>query len=64
MANINKEIINKIINENHIKPYPINPARLRHLAKDFEAETIYIGSRSRNTASLLRIYDKKAEQTQ
>lgn len=63
MVNINKEIINRIINENQIKPYPRNPAKLRHIAKDFNAETIYIGSRSRNTAGLLRIYDKKVEQT-
>lgn len=32
------------------------------LDKDFEYQTLYIGSRKGNTQSFLRIYDKKAEQ--
>lgn len=62
MANTNKSYLQKVIEENKKKPYKKNKSMLSDVSKDFQAQTLYIGAKSRNTKALLRIYDKKAEQ--
>ncbi|QOG32404.1 replication initiation factor domain-containing protein [Enterococcus casseliflavus] len=63
MGNTNKETaLQKVINANKNKTYRKNKSQISDVSKNFNAETLYIGSRSRNTNSHLRIYDKKKEQ--
>lgn len=62
MANINQSYLQKVIDENKVKPYRKNNSKISDISKDFQAQTLYIGSKSRNTKVHLRIYDKKAEQ--
>lgn len=59
----NKETpLQKVIIANKNKPYRKNKSQVSDVSKNFDAETLYIGSRSRNTNVHLRIYDKKKEQ--
>lgn len=62
MENISNTPLEKIIRENQKKPYRKNNSKLSDISKSFNAETIYIGSKSRNTNAHIRIYDKKKEQ--
>ncbi|WP_130807936.1 hypothetical protein [Senegalia massiliensis] len=62
MANTKVNYLEKVVQENKLKPYKRNTSRITDVSKDFNAETIYIGSKGRNTKVHLRIYDKKAEQ--
>src|SRR5699024_8921096 len=39
-----------------------NNSKITYISDNFKAQTIYIGAKTRNTKSHLRIYDKKAEQ--
>lgn len=59
----NKEApLQKVIVANRNKPYRKNKSQISDVSNNFNAETLYIGSRSRNTNVHLRIYDKKKEQ--
>ncbi|MEQ7172861.1 hypothetical protein [Enterococcus innesii] len=59
----NKEtLLQNVISANKNKPYRKNKSQVSDVSKNFAAETLYIGSRSRNTNVHLRIYDKKKEQ--
>ncbi len=67
MANIEKNTrydtyLEQVLAETANKPYRKNPSKVSYLAEDFEAETLYIGSRKRNSRMFCRIYDKKKEQ--
>ena len=63
MADIeNKTYLQKFIDDMITKPYPKNRSKIYDVSTDFNAETIYIGARTRNTRILLRVYDKKKEQ--
>jgi len=62
MASTNKSYLQKVINDNKEKPYKTNTAKVSDLSKDFQAQTLYIGAKGRNTKVHLRIYDKKEEQ--
>lgn len=62
MANTKKSYLQKVIDENKEKPYRKNNSQITDVSKDFQAETLYIGAKSRNTKVHLRIYNKKAEQ--
>ncbi len=62
MANTNPSYLQKVIDENKVKPYRKNNSKISDVSKDFQAQTLYIGAKSRNTKVHLRIYDKKAEQ--
>lgn len=57
-----KELLAKVIKDNKEKPYPKNPSKINDISKQFEAETIYIGTRTKGSKALVRIYDKKKEQ--
>lgn len=54
--------LQKVIEDNLIKKYKRNTSKITDVSKDFCAETLYIGSQTRNTKVHLRIYDKKKEQ--
>lgn len=54
--------LKKIIKENKIKPYKRNTSKISAYINDKNTETLYIGSRKRNSNAVLRIYDKKKEQ--
>lgn len=58
----NPSCLEKAIQDMGNKPYKRNPSKIQDFSKDFNAETIYIGSKTRNTKIHLRIYDKKKEQ--
>ena len=62
MGNINKSYLLKVIEDNKEKPYKKNNSKLTDVSKDFQAQTLYIGAKGRNTKVHLRIYDKKEEQ--
>ncbi|TCI52064.1 hypothetical protein EVJ30_10590 [Exiguobacterium sp. SH5S13] len=62
MESTKKSYLQKVIDDNKEKPYRKNNSQISDVSKDFEAETLYIGARSRNTKVHLRIYNKKAEQ--
>ncbi|MBB6450821.1 hypothetical protein HNR44_002811 [Geomicrobium halophilum] len=62
MGNINKSYLQKVIEDNKEKPYKKNNSKLSDVSKDFQAQTLYIGAKGRNTKVHLRIYDKKEEQ--
>lgn len=62
MENSKKTILQKVIEDNKVKPYRKNTSQVSDISKDFNAQTLYIGARGRNTKTHLRIYDKKAEQ--
>ena len=57
-------ILDKVVSENKKKEYRRNYSSISEISKNFFTETLYIGSKSRNNNILLRIYDKKKEQTQ
>ncbi|EEI86567.1 hypothetical protein HMPREF0072_0825 [Anaerococcus lactolyticus ATCC 51172] len=57
-----KNLYDRVVNENKKKRYPRNPSKISDVSNNFNAETLYIGSRKRNSKVLLRIYDKKKEQ--
>ncbi|EOB3452550.1 hypothetical protein ACIJEI_002348 [Enterococcus hirae] len=63
MGNINEETtLQKVLVANKNKPFRKNKSQVSDVSKNFNAETLYVGSRSRNTNAHLRIYDKKKEQ--
>ncbi|MEB6452228.1 hypothetical protein [Enterococcus faecalis] len=63
MGNINEETtLQKVLVANKNKPFRKNKSQVSDVSKNFNAETLYVGSRSRNTNAYLRIYDKKKEQ--
>lgn len=63
MENTKKQTqLEKVIAENKEKKYRKNNSMISDISSNFDAETIYVGSKSRNTNALLRIYDKKREQ--
>lgn len=63
MEDISKlSLYQKIVTDNKKKKYPRNPSKISDVSVQFDAETIYIGSRKRKSQALLRIYDKKKEQ--
>ena len=57
--NSDKISIQHIEEDNLKKPYPKNISQINDISKDFKTETIYLGSRSKNSKALVRIYDKK-----
>lgn len=62
MGNTDKSYLQQIITDNKEKPYKRNNSVISDVSKGFQAQTLYIGARSRNTKIHLRIYDKKEEQ--
>lgn len=59
-------IYNKLLDKNyHIEDHNGRTAqkKLSALQNDFETNTFYVGSRKENSKLLLRVYDKKREQT-
>lgn len=44
------------------KKYKKNQSKISDIGNDFNAQTIYVGKRGENNNSILRIYNKKAEQ--
>lgn len=63
MANTNDQTyLEKVIEDMKNKPYRKNHSKIHDISNSFKAETLYIGTRKRNTKLLLRIYDKKKEQ--
>ncbi|PAF20325.1 hypothetical protein CHH49_16925 [Terribacillus saccharophilus] len=62
MGNIKKSYLQKVIEDNQNKPYKINHSKVSDISKNFNAQTLYIGAKGRNTKVHLRIYDKKEEQ--
>lgn len=51
--------LERVISDNKEKKYKKNNSKISDISSGFDAETIYVGSKSRNTNALLRIYDKK-----
>ncbi len=64
MGNINKNNYELIKVEEEIKKklYKLNPSKISYMTNDSDVETIYVGSRKKNSRMFLRIYDKKKEQ--
>ncbi|PKZ17295.1 MULTISPECIES: hypothetical protein [Anaerococcus] len=63
MEDTNKlNLYDKIVRDNKNKKYPKNPSKLSDISVQFDAETIYLGSRKRKSNALFRMYDKKKEQ--
>ncbi|WP_044566530.1 hypothetical protein [Anaerococcus provencensis] len=63
MEDISKlTLYQKIVKDNKNKKYPKNPSKISDISVQFDAETIYLGSRKRNSQALFRMYDKKKEQ--
>lgn len=62
MANTNTSYLQKVIDDNKEKPYKRNNSKVSDVSKNFQAQTLYVGAKSRNTKVHLRIYDKKEEQ--
>lgn len=62
MANTKKSYLTKVVEDNKAKPYRKNHSKITDVSKDFQAQTLYIGAKGRNTKVHLRIYDKKTEQ--
>lgn len=62
MVNIDKSYLQKVINDNKEKPYRKNNSKINDISNNFQAQTLYIGAKGRNTKVHLRIYDKKEEQ--
>ncbi|OIX92495.1 hypothetical protein BFN02_12640 [Staphylococcus equorum] len=62
MASTNKSYLQKVVDDNKEKPYKRNNSKVSDVSKNFQAQTLYIGAKSRNTKVHLRIYDKKEEQ--
>lgn len=54
--------LNKVIKDNRIGRYRKNMSKVSDVSDNFEAETLYVGSRKRNGKVLLRLYNKKKEQ--
>lgn len=61
MANTNN-YLRKVIDENNEKPYKKNNSKVSDISKNFNAQTLYVGAKSKNVKVHLRIYDKKEEQ--
>jgi len=61
MENINN-YLRKVIDENKEKPYRKNNSKISDISKNFNAQTLYVGAKSKNVKVHLRIYDKKEEQ--
>lgn len=47
---------------NKEKKFKRNHSKISTVSSNYDAQTIYIGTRGENIDCLLRIYDKKAEQ--
>ncbi|EXJ23866.1 hypothetical protein ADIAL_0658 [Alkalibacterium sp. AK22] len=62
MVNIKKSYLQKVIEDNKEMPYKKNNSKLSDVSKNFQAQTLYVGAKSRNTKVHLRIYNKKEEQ--
>ena len=62
MVNTKSSFLKKVTEENMQKPYRKNNSQVSDVSKDFQAQTLYVGSRGRNTKVHLRIYNKKEEQ--
>ena len=62
MASTSKSYLQKVIDNNKEKPYKRNNSKVSDVSKNFQAQTLYFGAKSRNTKVHLRIYDKKEEQ--
>ncbi|EAE3615189.1 hypothetical protein AX803_12610 [Listeria monocytogenes] len=62
MANTKKSYLQKVIDDNTEKTYKRNQSKVSDVSKNFQAQTLYIGAKGRNTKVHLRIYDKKKEQ--
>lgn len=61
MENTNN-YLRKVINDNKEKPYKKNNSKVSDISKNFKAQTLYVGTKSKNVKVHLRIYDKKEEQ--
>lgn len=61
MGNTNN-YLHKVITDNKEKPYKRNNSKITDISKDFHAQTLYVGAKSKNVKVHLRIYDKKEEQ--
>ncbi len=61
MENTNNYLL-KVINDNKEKPYKKNNSKVSDISKNFNAQTLYVGAKSKNVKVHLRIYDKKEEQ--
>jgi hypothetical protein len=61
MENTNN-YLRKVINDNKEKPYKKNSSKVSDISKNFNAQTLYVGAKSKNVKVHLRIYDKKEEQ--
>lgn len=62
MGNQDKSLYEKIVEDNWYKSYRKNTSAIRDVSKNFNCETLYVGSKKKNANALLRIYDKKNEQ--
>lgn len=62
MASTKNSYLQKVVNDNQEKPYKRNNSKVSDISNNFQAQTLYIGAKSRNTKVHLRIYDKKEEQ--
>ncbi|MDU2353859.1 MAG: hypothetical protein E7D92_04600 [Anaerococcus sp.] len=62
MGNQGKSLYEKIVEDNWYKSYRKNTSAIRDVSKNFNCETLYVGSKKKNANALLRIYDKKKEQ--
>lgn len=62
MAKNKNTYLNKVIKDNRIGRYRKNMSKVSDVSDNFEAETLYVGSRKRNGKVLLRLYNKKKEQ--
>ena len=62
MVNTKKSYLQQVIDDNKESPYKRNNSKVSDVSKNFQAQTLYIGAKSRNTKVHLRIYNKKEEQ--
>jgi len=62
MVNTKKSYLQQVIDDNKESPYKRNISKVSDVSKNFQAQTLYIGAKSRNTKVHLRIYNKKEEQ--
>lgn len=64
MGNISKNNyeLNKVEEEVKEKMYKRNPSKISYMTNNSAVETLYVGSRKKNSRMFLRIYDKRKEQ--
>ena len=55
MGNQDKSLYEKIVKDNWHKSYRKNTSAIRDVSKNFNCETLYVGSKKKNANALLRI---------